>query len=1235
MRLIAAIFSGMLVAITLISGMPIYLATLEKQSIQGAIESAVEKKSLSHLDLNIFLPFLPLESERINEADSAVSDSLGPTFGTVVTATQRRIKTSIFSFSLTPTKTLLSSNGSPTPVDVISDDFLSKCLAASLCNTDSAEENGILHDGFFQHLTSLDDHVIYVEGVSPIYKPLRFVDGPMVEASIFTELADYFLIDVGDVIVVTSSMDSRVHIGVKVVGIFRPTDETAAIWQGDSKSFTYPYPPSEDDSVTRPKDLQPYLAMFIPEKSLTQGIGSAYAGSFSSATWSSHVNFEKFKEWSRPEIEAAIDFLDVKIGKELPGSELRSGIQIILYQLGRQNFLSNVPLLLLMSVLAVSLIYFLFMLTNYLVPGRESDISLLKSRGTSTLGILRQYSVEGLLLTVVASALAPFIAMGLIATLGYLPYFDNISDGGMLPVRLSSLPFIVSAGAGVLCFLVFITPVVLSSRTSLIARRISMSRPPITPFVQRYYLDILFLTVAGILYWEMKARGQISSGGLFGQEGVNEALLVAPVLLLVAVAMLFFRGFPLLVRYLAGESHALVTLIGFVSVLILLGSCAWGILNDEIAEWFIPAISSAIFASGLYLVRKTSNKKFNFLALFLLASGIGLLWMYLPNDMPPVSLSGLWGASIVVPGIIFFFLLRYAARFTPAWIALTLWHMSRNPLQYSWLVLLLVLASGVAVLATTLGATLERSHKDRVNYRIAEDVRIEEAWGGFLSNVDSIEELEDQYVRLEGVSNFTAALRREGTVGSGSGAFPFHLLAVEVGDFSPWARPDFSRKPMAIILEMLNPGEPDDLILLPNDATEVGMYTKPMGAYPLISIWLIVEDATGHRQIITLGSSGLRTSGWTRRSVPINKRLVQPLRIVSIQISEPGFGATGTPGSIFIDDVFAVKDGADVVIESFESHDIWTVIPTSSVDSDSLSLSDSAAVSGSFGAVFEFGKEANHGVRGIYLPEYDSALRVIASDSFLSSTGLNVGSYSLVEISGVLVIVHIVDSVIYFPTLDPLDKGFLLTDLNALTSHLSSVNPRTKNTPNEIFLQLSELGETKELAKELTTITGTSGEVAEKRMMLAEVQNDPLISAGWKALTLVSLMISLFMTTMGYLVYVVFLSDRARSEMGSLRSLGLSRIQTVGLVALEHAVIVTMGIGIGTWTGFQMTKLIVDSVAISESGGVVLPPPILATDWAVLGITAGLFTLVFVVSVALLGKYLFSMNLGILARSEE
>ena len=53
-----------------------------------------------------------------------------------------------------------------------------------------------------------------------------------------------------------------------------------------------------------------------------------------------------------------------------------------------------------------------------------------------------------------------------------------------------------------------------------------------------------------------------------------------------------------------------------------------------------------------------------------------------------------------------------------------LWHMARNPLQYSWLVLLLVLVTGLGVLATTVGGTLDRSQVDRINYEVGADIRI-------------------------------------------------------------------------------------------------------------------------------------------------------------------------------------------------------------------------------------------------------------------------------------------------------------------------------------------------------------------------------------------------------------------------------------------------------------------------------------------------------------------------------
>ena len=50
--------------------------------------------------------------------------------------------------------------------------------------------------------------------------------------------------------------------------------------------------------------------------------------------------------------------------------------------------------------------------------------------------------------------------------------------------------------------------------------------------------------------------------------------------------------------------------------------------------------------------------------------------------------------------------------------------MSRNPVQYNWLVLLMVLVTGVAILAATVGETFERSSRDRIQYDVGADIRI-------------------------------------------------------------------------------------------------------------------------------------------------------------------------------------------------------------------------------------------------------------------------------------------------------------------------------------------------------------------------------------------------------------------------------------------------------------------------------------------------------------------------------
>ena len=59
------------------------------------------------------------------------------------------------------------------------------------------------------------------------------------------------------------------------------------------------------------------------------------------------------------------------------------------------------------------------------------------------------------------------------------------------------------------------------------------------------------------------------------------------------------------------------------------------------------------------------------------------------------------GLAAVIPATAAFPLFRTLVRRSPVWLAMTLWHMGRNPLQYTWLVLLLVLVTGLGILPTT------------------------------------------------------------------------------------------------------------------------------------------------------------------------------------------------------------------------------------------------------------------------------------------------------------------------------------------------------------------------------------------------------------------------------------------------------------------------------------------------------------------------------------------------------
>ena len=103
--------------------------------------------------------------------------------------------------------------------------------------------------------------------------------------------------------------------------------------------------------------------------------------------------------------------------------------------------------------------------------------------------------------------------MGAISLSGRLGYFDEITGGEFLPVALEPMPFIVAGATGLLCLAMYVAPGVVGARTGLIVHKLRSSRPPSTPFFQRYFIDVGLMVVGGLIFWNYSRAGRSYPAG--------------------------------------------------------------------------------------------------------------------------------------------------------------------------------------------------------------------------------------------------------------------------------------------------------------------------------------------------------------------------------------------------------------------------------------------------------------------------------------------------------------------------------------------------------------------------------------------------------------------------------------------------------------------------------------------------------------------------------------------------
>ncbi len=1049
--LLIGAFVGSLITATVIAGAPVYLRTLERAGVEDAIDSITS--IYTHLQINS--RWLPLEVGKSVDANRAIDAAVDEHLDGAITGSAQLIKTR---------RAHWGKQG------------------------EGLRRHNEASRAMYLSMTGVDDRIVYLVGRAPSNRVVYSEDVPKVEAALIWDRASRFDIRVGDVIDTVPEVRGIGLVRAEITGIFTIGDPTDDFWVGLSDPIMRPQAIVEGREVP--------IVMLVEPSIMLDTIAEANAGLPADFSWHLFVDTDYFKALALNESIDKLTAFEDRIGIDITRADVLTVLESRLKSLQRRMLFARIPMLLLAALAITSIAYYLFMVAGIIARRRSSETSMLRSRGITVIQVIRSYAIESIIIAGVPAIISPLVGMGLVAALGLLPAYRSVSEALFLRVEFIWQAWIWSIAAGLAVFVILLLPAILGSRRGITDQYQSEARPERAPFFQRYYLDLIFLAIGSLIWWELTTRGSVIASTREGENSADITLLFSPAIFLLVVALLFMRLFPILAQ--------VVSVIG--------------------------------------------------------------------------------------------------TRFTSAEVALGLWRLRRSPYWYVWPVLLLVLVSGLGVVSGTLASTLARSTEEQILYESGADFR-------FTPNTapssDTIEQARD----IEGVVNATEAFRASGRFGTTSLGFPFNLLAVDSHRFAEtaWFREDFAETEFTELTSKIAVEVKPEPIYLPSDTVKLGAWAKTEPRIENLFLWLVVKDAKGRSRTITLGQI---EGEWQHQVADLSSNFAEPAQLVSVQTFMQAGPDGADPTVAFIDDVYAENSrGERTLLVDFDESGEWNGMPTSngldvkfSIDDEPPDLTvDVPGDRGASVARIEMGRGNDQGVRGIYRTATGEPLPVIASDAFMVLTNTTIGSQFIVQVNGGYVPVEIADQVTYFPTLNPSRAPFLVSNIDSMIDFLE-LRGLTNQRPNELFVDVDDELHGPVLL-ELRKLLGFTA-YTDRASLLEDSTVDPLVVAGWRGISVVSIVMAGVAAAFGYMTYLAAHAFRTRRESALLSSMGMKTSTFGRLVLIEHAMVALLGIGIGIASGWYVSRLAVSSLTFTQSGRELLPPFVLQTDWIPVAVLA-------------------------------
>jgi hypothetical protein len=384
----------------------------------------------------------------------------------------------------------------------------------------------------------LPENVRLVEGRLPEQVSLSQAVGnspPPIEAVIGASAAEQSGFGLGDRLT-ASSLYHRLDI----IGIVEPLDPDDDLWGGDLSAFAGVSGTIDLDSGAQA------LPLIIAPESMRSYLGRPIFPH--EISWRITLNTERLGCGRAAALHAAL--VNFQTQAATRGAQTNTGlISILAASLARLSRL-RVALLLLTAQTLMLVLYTLTMFTTFVVDRSQVEVMTLCARGMGTWQITRLFALENLLLALPAALL---LGPGL-ALVGL--YLWHQGNSGPLLRGLSGEMWLLSAATAGVGWLALVVPISLAARRYSREVQPSRGRPPRRSGLHERYVDLYLLAFGGLLVWQLNRSGSflarvVASSRLGGSQLADPLLLLGPFLLLIAVALIFLRIVPTLLRLVA------------------------------------------------------------------------------------------------------------------------------------------------------------------------------------------------------------------------------------------------------------------------------------------------------------------------------------------------------------------------------------------------------------------------------------------------------------------------------------------------------------------------------------------------------------------------------------------------------------------------------------------------------------------------------------------------------------